>query len=156
MITKICGACGNSFHHYPYRSPKYCGQQCYFDARWKANNCRYCEKPITQNRYCDVKCRNAFWSKNEYRLLKKKRLWERKRALVSELGGKCENCGTSDERILDIDHIDASKKIKVPKNLYTMSSRLVAWSKEKDNLRLLCANCHRIRTWEQFDYANLG
>ena len=82
-------------------------------------------------------------------------MWERKRALMKELGGKCEDCGIEDERVLDIDHIDPEKKIKIPKHRYTMSSRLVAWNREKNNLRILCANCHRIHTWKQRDFANL-
>jgi len=119
------------------------------------SSCKFCGKEVEGKSYCDKNCRDKFWYKNEYQLLKKKRLWERKRELVGELGGKCQTCGISDERVLDIDHIDEKKKIKVPKNKYTMSSRLVAWSKEKSNLRLLCANCHRIRTWKQFDYGNV-
>ena len=155
-MIKKCKNCNKKFKTFKSLNGKYCSRECYLASRWEADKCKFCEKPITGKRYCNKKCRDSYWFKNEYQLLKKKRLWERKRELIKELGGKCIKCGINDERVLDIDHIDANKKIKVPKHKYTMSSRLVAWNKEKNNLRILCANCHRIRTWKQFDYGNIN
>ena len=142
-MIKECPNCNKKFKTFPSINNKFCSRKCYINNRWGEEKCKFCGNKISNKRYCSDECRNKYWLKNEYKLLKKKRLWERKRGLVEELGGKCVECGNSDERVLDIDHIDEKKKIKVPKSKYTMSSRLVAWNKEKDNLRLLCANCHR-------------
>jgi hypothetical protein len=49
-----------------------------------------------------------------------------KKILMLEIG-KCERCGISDKRVLDLHHKDGNKL----NNL-------------KDNIQLLCSNCHRI------------
>jgi len=77
---------------------------------------------------------------------------ERKNEIIKYLGGKCSKCGTKDIRVLEINHKDRSKKKRPPKLHYTMGNRLREWSKNIDNLELLCANCHRIHTWEQMGY----
>lgn len=64
----------------------------------------------------------------------------------------CEQCGISDPRVLDFDHIDRAHKS------FSISRALtdgVHWSKilaEIQKCQILCANCHRIRTATQFDW----
>ena len=79
-------------------------------------------------------------------------MWKTKLALLKELGGKCRNCGITDIQVLDINHIDRNKKERPPKLQYTWQSRLKEWNKNKNNLELLCANCHRKVTWIQMGY----
>ena len=60
----------------------------------------------------------------------------------------CMDCGNSDSRVLDFHHKDDSSK------LFTLASRRVAGyakgpiKEEIDKCEVLCANCHRIRHWE--------
>ena len=151
--TKLCKKCGKKF--ITYHNCRYCSRDCYWLSRWgKENECKVCGKKLKENqfRYCSKECRRTFWDKNDYHLRKKKRNWEQKLSLIKELGGKCIICGNRDIRVLDINHKDRDRK-KRPKRLcYTWQRRLKEWKDNKDNLELLCANCHRIHTWKQMGY----
>jgi hypothetical protein len=61
----------------------------------------------------------------------------------------CEVCGISDIRVLDFDHLDQkTKKFSIARGL----NNGWAWDvilEEIQKCRILCANCHRIRTAEQ-------
>ena len=68
----------------------------------------------------------------------------------------CRICGNTDFRVLEFDHIKGSKT-KTDKTEGVM--RLVrdgyAWKKiqkEIDKCEVLCRNCHKIRTYKQFNY----
>lgn len=62
---------------------------------------------------------------------------------------KCICCGNTDKRVLDFHHIDPSTK------KFTIASRRVAGYAQKNILEeinkceVLCANCHRIKHWEE-------
>ena len=151
--TKICIKCGKEF--ITYRNGRYCGYICYWSARWGQNKkCKTCEKKLKKNqfRYCSNQCLKNFWYRNAYQLIKKNRIWDKKEALIRKLGGKCKICGLKDIRVLDINHIDRNQKKIPPKRQYTWQRRFKEWNENLDNLELLCANCHRIHTWEQMGY----
>jgi len=158
-MIKKCKKCGKEFRTFKCLDGKYCSRECYLSDRWGTKKCKFCGKPVKGKRYCDKKCRDKYWLKNEYQLIKKKRHWERKIEIINKLGGKCVKCGNKDIRVLDINHINRSKKEK-PKSKsgfsmcfsYNSSFRLREWNKNIDNLELLCANCHRIHTWKQMGY----
>ena len=61
----------------------------------------------------------------------------------------CENCGINDIRVLEFDHIDSNtKEFGIAKGVNTGYS----WERIQNEIakcRVLCANCHRIRTAEQ-------
>jgi 5-methylcytosine-specific restriction endonuclease McrA len=61
------------------------------------------------------------------------------------LGSRCVVCGNYDQRVLEIDHILplAGEKRITSAQLY---SSIIAGN--TDNLQLLCANCHRIKTYD--------
>ena len=70
-------------------------------------------------------------------------------AVVQKLGGACSVCGNSDMRVLDIDHIDGTG-YKVNR---LGSSHKIPWLRAildgtATNAQLLCANCHRIKSYE--------
>lgn len=61
----------------------------------------------------------------------------------------CENCGNSDIRVLEFDHIDiTNKSFNIARGIdYTKN-----WEElllEIKKCRILCANCHKIHTAEQ-------
>ncbi len=75
------------------------------------------------------------------------------RKLVLYLSDKaCEECGISDIRVLDFDHIDPSiKSFGIARGITTGYS----WAKIIDEIqkcKILCSNCHRIRTATQFNW----
>lgn len=65
---------------------------------------------------------------------------------IEAAGGKCVACGIGDNRVLQFDHINGggcAERKKV--------SREAIWRQvirgERDDLQLLCANCHVIKTY---------
>jgi hypothetical protein len=149
--TKTCKYCGKEFVFEARRKPLFCSSECYLLHRWGAKKCKNCgidSKTI----FCSKKCRKNFWNKNDYPLVRKKRIWDRKIEIIKILGGKCIICGVTDIRVLEINHKDRSQKKIPPKRQYTWQRRLKEWSDNFDNLELLCANCHRIHTWKQMGY----
>ncbi len=74
---------------------------------------------------------------------------QRKELVLKLLGGHCVKCLTDDFRVLEIDHIepilrDTSNR-KSGSNLYELIFRERLPIKD---VQLLCANCHRIKTFE--------
>ena len=152
-IATDCAHCGKTYQMHASRLAKgtghYCGQQCYLSARWGSNQpCANCGKK-SRHRFCSPDCRTTYWNKNSGRVHKSPRHWERKLAIIKALGGKCVTCGFDDFRALDIDHIDRKRKVKKFKTGWTWGRRFADWDANVGNLRLLCANCHRLHTWEQ-------
>ena len=151
--TKVCLNCGNSF--ITYKDGMYCSLPCYYKDRWsQGGKCKACGKP-TQLRYCSRQCQRDYWNKNDYHIYKKKRMQERKKELIDYLGGCCKLCGNNDIRVLDIHHKNSTLKKRPPHLHYTVGNRLREWDKNKENLELLCANCHRIHTWEKRNYGKV-
>ena len=149
---KKCIVCGSKCHE---KANKYCSMGCYKKHRFGKGEsvCVVCGGNLGNNaRFCSAKCRKDYWNKNDYVLNKKQKMRDRKDAIIKALGGKCVNCGISDVRVLDINHIDRHKKGMAPNRQFTTARRLKEWSKNLSNLELLCANCHRIHTWEQMGY----
>lgn len=71
---------------------------------------------------------------------------------MEKLGSKCVECGINDIRVLDIHHKDMSKKFIPAGRKFNWHRRLKDWKSDITNIELLCANCHRIHTWEQMQY----
>jgi hypothetical protein len=151
---KKCKRCGKTFLSDPRRNAIYCSMNCYHKARWNfTGKCKTCGKPVESKAvYCCDQCRKDYWNKNDYQIFKKKRIWKRKTELIEKLGGKCVKCGISDIRVLDINHKDRNKKVRPKDGKYSWHRRFKEWDKNIKNLELLCANCHRIHTWNQMGY----
>lgn len=68
----------------------------------------------------------------------------------------CEHCGINDMRVLDFDHIDhKTKRFNIARGVnecYSWEQILI----EIKKCRILCSNCHRIRTAEQFGWRKLA
>ena len=77
----------------------------------------------------------------------------RKRKLYYEVfkrryQGRCGICGNSDYRVLDFDHLNPDKKIDSISGLVSRGSAWWRIEEEIAKCQLLCANCHRIKTFE--------
>ena len=68
------------------------------------------------------------------------------------LGRGCENCGVDDIRVLDFDHLDPSLKSFSIARAINASYSWERIQEEIKKCRILCANCHRIRTAEQYSW----
>jgi 5-methylcytosine-specific restriction endonuclease McrA len=72
--------------------------------------------------------------------------------VIKILGGKCAVCGIKDYRVLEIDHIIPLNLGRRRKGLDRSSDytyRHIIETGNTDNLQLLCANCHTIKTLYQ-------
>lgn len=160
MSNVICGYCKKEFvvssYYLKKGRGKYCSKDCYLKARFGTGKCQLCNNP-SEYRFCSDKCRKDYWNKNEYKIYKKSRYWEDKIKLIETLGGKCSKCGCNDYRVLDIHHINPDTKHRLPKGDYTWSwqRRRADWKANEGNLILVCANCHRVITWEKRGYGKL-
>ena len=90
----------------------------------------------------------------------KKRHRANKNLVHSLLGSACAWCGNTDHRCLQIDHINAqAKPVRGHgKKQYRGASSVAKMIRDgvdvRKILRLLCANCHAIKTYEAKDYLN--
>jgi hypothetical protein len=71
--------------------------------------------------------------------------------LFSYLSTKaCIECGENNPIVLEFDHIDADIKFK---SISKMLSGHYSWQSVEEEIKkcqILCANCHRIKTYVQF------
>ncbi len=95
--------------------------------------------------------------KHKYHTVGKKRYLKRRRWLnkYKEQRG-CDICSYSEHGVaLDFDHIDPkTKKFKVSQRL--ANATLKSLFKEIRKCRLLCANCHRIKTLKEKEFDPLS
>lgn len=76
----------------------------------------------------------------------------KREALIEILGGHtCKDCGISDHRVLEIDHVFGNgKEMPLSKTgilQYYIENPDIAY----EELQVLCANCHKIKSLENGD-----
>lgn len=64
----------------------------------------------------------------------------------------CIDCGNSDKRVLEFDHRDPSLKVAAIGVLLKNKHRWEPIKEEIDKCDVRCANCHRIKTYEQLGW----
>ncbi len=64
----------------------------------------------------------------------------------------CTSCGIDDIRVLDFDHLDPAEKSFTIARAINDAYSWERIQKEIKKCRILCANCHRIRTAEQYKW----
>jgi hypothetical protein len=143
---KKCNDCGEQkpseeFYQYPNGwTHSYC-KKCHSirTKEWRLAN----PEKSKSNRAYDSSVRK------EYREQWRK---DRRKAVISLFGGKCVHCGFSDERALQIDHINGGGHTERTQ----MGSALKLYSKllneGTDGYQLLCANCNWIKRAENGEH----
>ena len=152
-----CLCCGMMYDVERHRqnASKFCTRACNLEYRFrKSDSCPTCEGELPRGKsYCSDKCWRDYWASRESERWqgRKAGFKKRKDAIYKRLGDACVSCGITDQRVLEIDHIDPKKKIRPPDLQYSTQRRVILWETEIDsgNLQILCANCHRIKTHEQ-------
>jgi hypothetical protein len=93
--------------------------------------------------------RKRWNAKNPGRLTEFRRNYHRKlrKAVVSFLGGKCARCNFSDERALQIDHVNGGGKQEL-KKIHGIPYLKKVLNDKTGAYQLLCANCNWIKRFE--------
>jgi len=142
----------------------------------ETKKCTHCktEKPIDafhkscvgkqgrwpQCKECRVSYSRKYYEKNKQRIkkqIKKRNLRKRKELqnwLDKYLGPRaCVDCGETDKRVLEFDHIDPKTKYRTAKGNSRGVSELVFYSYSLDTIKreiekceIRCCNCHRKKT----------
>jgi predicted nucleic acid-binding Zn ribbon protein len=132
-----CTVCQKSIYRRPSelqrtKSRAYCSNTCYGVACRKEFPCVVCGTPIlasAKKKTCSRRCANIHRAGLQYKTGRKKDKVHNARILKQELletrGEGCERCGYAVIAILQIHHRDRNKE-----------------NNTKENLELLCPNCH--------------
>lgn len=114
---------------------------------WQEKSCVICGSLFTPTCSGSIVCSNVCRLKRKRQTNTKCRL-EQKQRVLDLLGNVCKNCGNSDKRVLQIDHINGGgnkefKAIGLGHNFY--KHILVVTGK---GYQILCANCNWIKRHE--------
>lgn len=101
---------------------------------------RYYLKPIEQDK---EENRRSAKNRKSRANTNKRVIW----TILSRVG--CEICGEKNPMVLEFDHIDPSEKTGSMSALISNGYNLDRLLDELDKCRIICANCHRIHTFEQ-------
>lgn len=157
-VKKLCYACGtdHSYKFYPNRDR---------DGNYLCGTClvRVIKIPLNPELYkAYAKKANKKWGmKPTSRIIRRRatRLYYRRGRLYLYhiLGGKCIQCGFSDIRALQLDHINGSgyteiQSFKGAVSMYRFYINNPDIAKQK--LQILCANCNWIKRWEKKEDSN--
>lgn len=69
--------------------------------------------------------------------------------IIDKLGGKCQRCGFTDYRALQIDHVNGGgcKEIRGSTSVHTYYTKVI--NDSTNSYQVLCANCNWIKRSEQ-------
>lgn len=73
-------------------------------------------------------------------------LWEYK------LKHPCVDCGETDPRVLQFDHVRGTKKSTITELAYSVKASIATLILEISKCEVRCANCHIRRTWVDLSY----
>lgn len=103
----------------------------------------------TQCRSCsNNNCKDHYKNNKKYYISRnRENRWNKRKLLSDYLSDKkCKDCGNDDVRVLEFDHLKDKKfNISGSLNHYTWEKIL----EEIKKCHIVCANCHRIRTYSR-------
>ena len=106
--------------------------------------CKSCKNIYNQNYYPKTK---EMYAQSRAERRAQMRLDNQKAMLLYLMGKSCSDCGHTDMRVLEFDHVRGEKKFNIGAVLGRESWVRIA--KEIEKCEIVCANCHRIRTAER-------
>jgi hypothetical protein len=114
----------------------------------RASWCRACYKINWDKRYYE----NHEHYRNSHNTSRNRIREQNARKVFEYLANHpCQNCGEADPVVLEFDHRDKGDKIENISNLILNST----WEKIQNEIEkcdVLCANCHRRKSAQQFNY----
>ena len=118
--------------------------------------CKKCQNDYHNNKWYKKKKVERVQQVKEYKLHKKRVNY---RKVIKDYFSKgCIDCGEMDIRVLEFDHVRGVKKRFKHRRGEGVSFLLMNgynWEtikKEIDKCEVRCCNCHKLRTYEQFNY----
>lgn len=113
----------------------------------RQSHCRDCHKQYRKTHYENNRQKYVKKAADRKKEIKKKHFqW-----LATQ---QCEDCGISDIRVLEFDHVRGEKLGEVSQMLGNVSAAVL--QAEIAKCEIVCANCHRIRTADRagfYDYS---
>ena len=167
---KVCANCGNSMD----RQSKKC-RVCYLKAvekdpeAWRAHRNEYQRrwKEANLERWHKIARdgQRRYREKNRgiYREARRYHRWEIRREVLELLGGvQCVQCGFSDWRALQVDHINGDGYIERRNGNNLIGGGLLKFRSliktdldlARQKYQVLCANCNKIKQYENKEWAN--
>lgn len=116
----------------------------------KGNICKGCQRKVMRQHYADNK--QAYLDKaDRNREIYRTKMREFIREYLVE--HPCVDCGESDLRVLEFDHVDpANKNFTIGAAIGNSQLGFVKIKAEIEKCEVRCANCHRKRTSDQFKW----
>lgn len=108
--------------------------------------CKECSRKRSRQYY---KEKGELHKKNVVKRNKKNRKVLQDYILQHFKANPCKDCGNSDSRVLEFDHLPQFKKTKDISRMLAASVSTTTLQKEIDKCEVVCANCHKIRTVER-------
>ena len=75
--------------------------------------------------------------------------YHRRTEAIRMLGGKCVNCGETDRRVLQINHLNGGGRAETVGNSYKFINRILSGERKIDDLDIRCANCNILYEYER-------
>ena len=145
MDTKTCPQCGTkkSITEFNWKNKV---------KKTRQSACRECTKEQLRKQYQN----NKAYYKNKAKERSKKIYIEYSKKIYNYLKTyPCVDCGESDPRVLEFDHVRGNKKFYVS----VMLRQGYAWStieEEISKCEVRCCNCHRKKSKKQFGWKSWG
>lgn len=150
-MIKICPQCNNAFKT-PVSVQIYCDKKCYGLSQRKTPSDKFNRRDhYLANREAIIAKSSANQKNNRDVRRDYLREYHRKfrQKVIDFLGGKCNRCGFSDARALQIDHVNGggNKELRSGINSFTYLKNVL--SNKTGKYQLLCANCNWIKKHDQ-------
>ena len=145
-----------------------------YGRRWRKKNLEKERKSDRQwyekNREKKREYHRQWYKKNPEKVRERKRQWRKKNPekgreycrgwnrrfrlrIIEHLGGKCNRCGITDVRVLQIDHINGGGRREL-RSLSRHQYYHLVFSDTIGKYQLLCANCNWIKKYESNENPN--
>jgi len=113
--------------------------------------CRQCGRHLRSagRIYCSGRCkwRAYYYRHSETSKDRRIRSQQKNAAFVDQFKSRCADCGNNDKRVLDFHHLNEKTKGVATLRVAGYSRDRIV--KEIKKCIVLCANCHRIKHWDE-------